>query len=38
MKHCSLRTALGFDKGELLGNNLGAQMTFLYFFKRKDEK
>lgn len=38
LKHCSLRTAVGFDKGELLGNNLGSQLTFLYFFKRKDEK
>ena len=30
LKHCSLRAALGFDRGELLGNNLGAQLTFIY--------
>ncbi len=34
----ALRVGVGMDRGELLGNNLGAQLTFLYFFKRKDEK
>lgn len=28
--HYSLRVAAGFDRGELLGNNLGAQLTFQY--------
>lgn len=36
--HYSLRLAAGFDRGELLGNNLGAQMTFQYKIYRKDEK
>lgn len=28
--HYSIRVAAGFDRGELLGNNLGCQMTFIY--------
>ena len=36
--HYSVRVAAGFDRGELLGNNLGCQMTFQYNFQRKDEK
>lgn len=28
--HYSIRVAAGFDRGELLGNNLGAQLTFQY--------
>ncbi len=28
--HYSIRVAAGFDRGELLGNNLGVQMTFIY--------
>ncbi len=30
LKHCAIKLAGGFDKGELLGNNLGAQLTFIY--------
>lgn len=33
--HYSIRVAAGFDRGELLGNNLGAQLTFQYQFSRK---
>ena len=29
-EHYSIRVAVGFDRGELLGNNLGAQITFQY--------
>lgn len=36
--HYSIRVAAGFDRGELLGNNLGAQLTFQYKIYRKDEK
>ena len=34
----AIRVAAGFDRGELLGDNLGCQMTFQYNFQRKDEK
>ena len=30
LKHCTIKLAGGFDKGELLGNNLGCQMTFQF--------
>ncbi len=30
LTHCTIKLAGGFDKGELLGNNLGAQLTFIY--------
>ena len=29
-EHYSVRIAAGFDRGELLGNNTGIQMTFIY--------
>ena len=38
LEHYSIRVAAGVDRGELLGNNLGCQMTFQYKFQRKDEK
>ena len=28
LKHCAIKLAGGFDKGELLGNNIGVQLTF----------
>ena len=28
--HCSLRAAFAFDHGELLGNNFGSQLSFVY--------
>ena len=40
-EHYSIRVAAGFDRGELLGNNLGAQLTFQYQIpvrRRKMEK
>lgn len=30
INHCSLRAAFAFDRGELLGNNLGTQLSFVY--------
>lgn len=30
LNHYSIRVAAGLDRGELLGNNLGAQLTFQY--------
>ena len=35
LKHCTIKLAGGFDKGELLGNNLGCQMTFQYIIPPK---
>lgn len=29
-KHCSMRLSAGVDRGELIGDNLGLQMTFVY--------
>ena len=33
----ALRVGVGMDRGELLGDNLGCQMTFQYKFQRKGE-
>ena len=34
-EHYSVRVGAGFDRGELLGNNLGCQMTFQYKIQGK---
>lgn len=35
LRHCSVRGAVGFDRGELLGDNFGVQMTFQYLIQKR---
>ena len=35
LPHCAVRLALGLDNGQLLGDNMGAQLTFIYHLGAK---
>lgn len=38
LRYSSFRLALGYDHGELLGNNLGAQLTFIYHLTNPSQR